>query len=150
LPSRAEAQADLDRLRQSEADALAGGKTELALECHARVEQVTRQLWRLEALPPNSFPLRITLAHLGDAFWLFVPGEHYQFLQTTLRSRFPNQPIIITTLTDGWQPGYIPPEDAYGRGIYQEKIAVVAAGSAEQVIESIAARIQSLIDARRD
>jgi hypothetical protein len=150
LPSRAEAQAELDRLRQSEADALAGGQTALALECHARVEQATRQLWRLEALPPSSFPMRITLAHLGDAFWLFVPGEHYQFLQTTLRSRFPNQPIIVTTLTDGWQPGYIPPTDTYGRGIYQEKIAVVAAGSAEQVIESIAARIQSRIDAKRD
>jgi len=56
-------------------------------------------------------------------------------------ARFPNYPIIITTLTDGWQPGYIPPADAYGRGIYQEKIAVVAAGSAEQVMESIAARM---------
>lgn len=146
LPSWAEAQTELDRLRQSEADALAAGQTELAVECHARVEQATRQLWRLEALPPNGFPLRITMARLGGALWLFVPGEHYQFLQTMLRSRFPSQLIIVTTLTDGWQPGYIPPADVYSRGIYQEKIAVVAAGSAEQVIESVAERIQLLIE----
>jgi hypothetical protein len=145
LPSRAEARAELDRLRHAEADAVAASQTEVALECHARVEQARRQLWRLEALPANHFPLQITLARLGGALWLFVPGEHYQVLQATLRSRFPNQPIFVTTLTDGWQPGYIPPADTYGRGIYQEKIAVVAAGSAEQVIESVAARIQSLI-----
>jgi hypothetical protein len=35
----------------------------------------------------------------------------------------------------------LPPRATYGKGIYQEIIAMVAPGSLEQVIEEIAARI---------
>jgi hypothetical protein len=145
LPSVAQAQADLDRWRREESSASAAGQIEQARECHARGEQATRQLWRLSALPPDRFPLPVTLARLGDAFWLCVAGEHYQTLQTTLRDRFPTVPLIVATLTSGWQPGYIPPADTYGRGIYQEQIAVVAAGSAERLLEVISEQMRELL-----
>jgi hypothetical protein len=147
LPNVAETQSDLDRWQNEESTAKAAGIHEHARDCHARAEQATRQLWRLRALPPKRFPFPATVARLGDAFWVFVAGEHYQILQIRLRARFPKHPIVVSTITGGWQPGYIPPTDAYSRGIYQEKIAVVAAGSAEQIIESIATRMQSLIQA---
>jgi hypothetical protein len=147
LPTISQTQLDLDHWQREESSADATGNQEHARDCRARAEQATRQLWRLKALPPDRFLFPVTLARLGDAFWAFVAGEHYQILQTRLRARFPNHPIVVSTITGGWQPGYIPPANAYGRGIYQEKIAVVAAGSAEQVIESIAAHMQSLIEA---
>ena len=87
----------------------------------------------------------MTIAELGEALLVFVPGEHYQVLQTALRQRFPGRPVIVTTLTAGWQPGYIPAADTYGRGIYQSDIAVVAAGSAERIIEEVGNRIAGLI-----
>jgi hypothetical protein len=146
LPTLTQAQMHLEDCRRRESEARAAGQTDLPRDHHARVEQATRQLWRLEALPPSAFPLNITLARLGDAIWLFVPGEHYQSLQTTLRASFPDQPLIVATLT-GWQPGYIPPAETYGRGIYQEQIAVVAAGSAEQIIAAISERIRDLLAA---
>jgi len=124
---------------------MAAGRTEEARDSHARVERADRQLWRLRALPPGEFPLPVTLARIGDAIWLFVAGEHYQSLQTTLRSRFPKTPIIVATITSGWQPGYIPPAETYGRGIYQEQIAVVAAGSAERLLEDISERMQTMV-----
>ncbi len=145
LPTVTETEADLDRWQREEASAMTAGNHEHARDCHARAEQAKRQLWRLQALPPNRFPFPATVARLGDAFWVFVGAEHYQVLQTQLRERFPKYPIVVSTISGGWQPGYIPPADAYGRGIYQEKIAVVAAGSAEQVIESIAARMRALL-----
>jgi hypothetical protein len=150
LPSVAQAQADLDQLvgwappttaDKGTCESRSEPRPDQARDRHARVEQATRQLWRLSALPPNHFPLPVTLARLGHAFWLFVAGEHYQSLQTSLRHRFPNQPIVVATLTGGWQPGYIPPVTAYGRGIYQEQVAVVAAGSAELLLQSICERI---------
>jgi hypothetical protein len=144
LPSAAGTVADLAQWQREEASASAAGQTERARDCHARREQATRQLWRLSALPPDHFPLPVTLARLGDAFWLFVAGEHYQSLQTSLRARFPQHAIIVTTIADGWQPGYIPPADAYGRGIYQEQIAVVAAGSAEKLKEAICEQMREL------
>lgn len=111
-------------------------------DCRAKVEQMTRWLARLHDLPPGpKFPFPITLWQLGDAVWLFVPGEHYQFLQTTLRERFPERPIMVVTLTGGWLPGYLPTASTYGKGIYQEAIALVAPGCAEALVEEIARRI---------
>jgi hypothetical protein len=95
---------------------------------------MTRQLWKLSELPDGRYPLRATLARLGNAVWIFVSGELYQVLQTTLRAQFPENPLIVATLSDGWQPGYIPTADSYGHGIYQEEIAVVARGSLEQIV----------------
>jgi hypothetical protein len=141
LATKEQTQADLARWQAEEQRANAAGDLLAARDAHAHVERMTRQLWRLGALPPGQFPLRVTIAQLGEALWVFVPGEHYQILQTALRQRFPGRPVIVTTLTAGWQPGYIPTADTYGRGIYQSDIAVVAAGSAERIIEEVGNRI---------
>jgi hypothetical protein len=142
LPTRSQTTADLAHWQAAEERATAAGDALAARDAHAQVERMTRQLWRLGSLPDGNFPLRITLARCGEACWLFVPGEHYQVLQTTLRQRFPKRSIVLATLTNGWQPGYIPAADTYGRGIYQSDIAVVEQGSAERVIEEIVRRLE--------
>jgi hypothetical protein len=144
LSTISQTEADLTQAQREEARATAAGQSDLARDYHARAERATRQLWRLRALPAGEFPLPVTFARLGDAVWLFIAGEHYQSLQTRLRERFPKTPIIVATLTNGWQPGYIPPADTYGSGIYQEQIAVVAAGSAERLLEEISQRMGAL------
>ena len=146
LPTLSATEAELAQARAAEAAANFAGDTLLARDCRARCERLSRQLWKLKALPGGpAFPLRVALARLGDAMWLFVPGEHYQALQTTLRARFPKRPLVVATICNGWQPGYIPASAAYGQGIYQEQIAVVAAGSAEAIVESLASRLASLV-----
>jgi hypothetical protein len=145
LPTIAAAEAELASWSTQEREATAAGQNEQAHVCHARVEQAQRQLWRLYSLPRPQFPLPVTVAKLGEAIWVFVAGEHYQNLQTALRSQFSNQAIIVSTITNGWQPGYIPPAEIYGRGIYQEQIAVVAPGSAEQLLTAISRQIAILV-----
>ena len=39
---------------------------------------------------------------LGDALWIFVPGELYQTFQVTLRQRFPQRPIMVATVSGEW------------------------------------------------
>jgi hypothetical protein len=78
---------------------------------------------------------------MGDAFWLAVEGEHYQLLQRSLRQRFVGVPIVVATLTNGARPTYLPTRDTYGKGIYQESIAVLAPGCLEHLIEEIASQI---------
>jgi hypothetical protein len=145
LATKEQTQAELTRWQAEEQRANTVGDALAARDAHAHVERMTRQLWRLGALPAGQFPLRVTIAQLGEALWVFVPGEHYQILQTALRQRFPGRPVIVSTLTAGWQPGYIPTADTYGRGIYQSDIAVVAADSAERIIEEVGNRIAALI-----
>ena len=146
LPATEDLQQQQTRWQGEEAQAREKGDMIRARECRAKVEQMTRWLARLHDLPPGkTFPLPITLWQPGDAFWLFVPGEHYQALQTTLRARFPKHPIIVATLTGDWLPGYMPTAATYGYGIYQESIALVAPGCAEVLQEEIARRIQSYI-----
>jgi hypothetical protein len=145
LPTIDETLAEQERWSGEERRAQEKGDAILARDCRAKVERMTRQLHRLRQLPAGkTYPLPVHLWRWGDVWWLFVPGEHYQSLQTTLRARFPDQPIVVTTLTGNWQPGYVPPASTYGYGIYQEIIAATGAGSAELLIEAITRRMRAM------
>jgi hypothetical protein len=128
------------------APASAAGDEGRLSECRARAEQMTRQLARLAALPPGkTYPYRIAITAIGDAVWVFCPGELYQIFQTTLRTRFPARTLVIATNTNDWQPGYLPIAEIYDTGIYQEIIAAVAPGSLEMVIEAVGREIAALV-----
>lgn len=114
-------------------------------DCRAQVEQRTRQLNRLNHLAPGRYyPLKVKVGIVGEAIWIFVPGELYQVFQTTLRERFEPHPVLVTTLTNDWQPGYIPPASSYGYEIYQEVIAATSPGCLELLIESISRRLKQI------
>jgi hypothetical protein len=72
---------------------------------------------------------------LGDAVIVGHPGEAYSRLQTALRARFPETPIVVMNLTNG--PGfvYLPTRDAYDRGAYQAWQTPLAPGALELLIE---------------
>lgn len=115
-------------------------------ECRAKIEQCTRQLNRLHHLVPGPiFPLTVHLGLVGDAIWVLVPGELYQDFQRLLRARFATYPVVIGTLTNDWQPGYIPPARSYGYGIYQEAIAATAAGCLEVLGENIGRELEAML-----
>ena len=142
LPTIADTRRDRDKWAAEERDALAPGDAKRAADCRAYVERMDRQLMRLADLPAGAgFPLTVDLWQAGDAVWLAVGAEHYQYLQTELRRRFPRTPVVVTTLVNGWAPGYLPTAGVYGRGVYQERIAMVAAGGLELLTENIALRI---------
>ena len=59
--------------------------------------------------------------------------------------RFPGVPIIVATLANGSRPTYLPTAETYGKGIYQESIALLAAGSLEKVIDAVGRQIDEWI-----
>jgi hypothetical protein len=141
-PTAEQVEAELKQFQADEDAARSGGDTERAAECRAMAERKRRLLHRLSQLPSgDAFPLQVVLWHMGDAFWLGVQGESYSLLQTELRRRFPGTPIVVASVAADWGASYLPPTTIYGTGIYQESIAVVAAGSLEQLTESVARRI---------
>jgi hypothetical protein len=138
LLSKSEARIQLENWQREEATARQAGDEARARDCRAMAERMTRWLARLPNLAPGpNFPLPVTLWQLGDAIWLAVEGEHYQHLQVRLRQRFPSVPVLVTTLANGSRPTYLPTRDAYGKGIYQESIAVLAAGALERLTEDV-------------
>jgi hypothetical protein len=82
---------------------------------------------------------------LGDAIIVGHPGEAYSLLQTTLRDRFPETPIVVMNLTNG--PGfvYLPTRDAYDRGAYQAWQTPLAPGALELLVEHAADAIADLL-----
>ena len=143
LPGVEQTRRDREQLAADEAGAQRRGDAAAARDLHARIEQATRQIMRLEALPAgDAFPLPVSAWQLGDAVWVFAAAEHYNVLQTGLRRRFPGIPVIVTTITNGWQPGYLPTAETYGKGIYQETISMVAPGSLERVVAEIGDQIE--------
>jgi len=117
-----------------------------ARDCHAMIERMDRQLTRLAVLPAESeFPFPLRLWKLGEAVWVAVEGEPYQVFQTSLRRRFPGVPIVVLTLANGSRCSYLPPAETYGKGIYQESIALLAPGSLERLIGEAETQIASLL-----
>jgi hypothetical protein len=142
LPTAAEARSERTRFEREERAALQRGDALAARDCHAQAERMARTLARLAGRPTgDQLPVPIQLWRLGDAFWVLLPGEYYNVLQRTLRERFAGRPVVVATVTDGWQPGYVPSAETYGRGLYQESVALVAPGSLEQVIAAVASRL---------
>jgi hypothetical protein len=145
LPKVDETRAELAMWEEAEVDARAKNETLRVSECRARAEQMTRQLARLAVLPPGTaYPFTVTVRRLGGAVWVFTPGELYHVFQTTLRARFPAVAVMVVTLTNDWQPGYIPAAATYGHGIYQDVIAAVAPGSLETLTEAVCREIEAL------
>jgi hypothetical protein len=143
-PKAEQVEAELRRFQTEEEAARAAGDARRAADCRAMAERKRRQLHRLSQLPRGeAFPLQVVLWRMGDAFWLGVQGESYSLLQTELRRRFPGTPILVASIAADWGASYLPSAPTYGTGTYQESIAIVTAGSLEQLIESIATRIAS-------
>jgi hypothetical protein len=138
LPTLEQARSELAHWDAEEQAAHECGDSLKARDCRAMAERMTRVINRLVNLPPGrSFPLPITLWKIGDAVWLAVEGEHYNLLQRSLRVRFPNVPIVVATLANGSRPTYLPTAETYGKGIYQESIALLASGSLEKLIDAV-------------
>ena len=147
LPTEAATRAELARWEADEAAARAAGDTERVRDCRAGAERMTRQLARLAALPPGpAYPFRVSLLRLGSAVWVFTPGELYQHFQVRLRAKFPRLAVVVATLTNDWQPGYLPTAATYGKGIYQELIAAVAPGSLETLTETVCGELKTVFD----
>jgi hypothetical protein len=149
LPSPDETRAELAEWQAEEEKARAAGDAGRVRECRAHAERMTRQLARLVALPAGAaYPYAVTALRLGDALWVLTPGELYQSFQTTLRGRFPDAALVVATVTDDWQPGYVPPAASYGHGIYQESIAAVGPGGLERLTEAVARELRTLLSDR--
>ena len=144
LPTPEQVAADRQRWSAEEQQARSAGDEARARECRALVERCDRQLTKIGALPRGpAFPMPLVAWQMGDAVWLAVEGELYNVFQRTLRERFPDHPLMLITVANGSRPSYLPARSAYGKGLYQESIAVVAPGSLEQLIEAVAEHLQT-------
>ena len=52
---------------------------------------------------------------------------------------------LLLALANGSRPTYLPTAGAYGKGIYQESIAVLAPGSLEQLLEGVCKQLEALL-----
>jgi hypothetical protein len=50
---------------------------------------------------------------------------------------------VVATVVNGPRPTYLPPRETYGKGIYQEAVAVLAPGSLERLIETIGEQLHA-------
>ena len=136
----------LKELESQEAEALAQGDEAAALKYRALAERRRREYARRSALPPaETYPYQAAIWRMGSAVWLCVQGEPYSLLQTQLRERFPETPLMVASIGFSWGVAYLPPAEKYGLGLYQENIAVVARGALEKAIDALGDQIEELL-----
>lgn len=142
LPTADAVRQELAELEHQQLQSRSRGEDEEAARLRALAERRRRLSARLAQLPDgDEFPLLVMVWRIGGAAWVAVQGEHYSVLQTALRERFANLAVVVSTIAMDWSIAYLPPAELYGRGIYQEQVALAAPGSLEQVIEAIAGQL---------
>lgn len=135
------------RWQAAEADARTSGDDAKAADARAMVERADRLLTRIARLPAgDSYPYRAAIWRMGDAVWLPLEGEHYNALQRALRRSFPNLAIIVGTVANGSNVWYLPDQESYGKGLYQEEVSIVAQGGLETLTEALSRGISALTD----
>ena len=145
LPDPVALEAEMEEwgTRQQEADKQ--GDAIAARDYGARLERARRWLLRVHYLIDRpTYPFHFSVYRIGDAFWITTGGEPYSLLQSELRSRFPEHPILVSPLAGEFQAAYLLPMDRYGKGLYQEEPSILAQGCLEILIEAVAERITEL------
>jgi hypothetical protein len=137
---------DRKKWQADEAAARTANDAAKTRDARAMVERLTRSLTRWQSVPAGpTFPYQVNLLRMGDAVWVTAEGEPYNYLQTELRRRFPKLTIVVMVLGDGWRCSYLPTKETYGKGIYQEQIALLAPGSLERMVDATANAISELV-----
>jgi hypothetical protein len=114
--------------------------------CTDRVEQerLRRKIGIREVMGDGAtYDLTLWFWRLGDALLIAVPEEPYSILQTTLRARFPETPVLVLGVTNGGL-GYLPPRERYSDNLYQVWQSPYTAGCLEAVIAAAEAGLAEL------
>jgi hypothetical protein len=121
-------------------DSLAGATPDSVQE----QEKALRRRFLDEALGDSPvYEMPVWAWRLGGALLVAIPNEPYAVLQTELRRRFAGTPLLVLGVTNRTL-GYLPPEETYGNGLYQEQQSPFAAGCLEQTIEAAAQALDEL------
>jgi len=146
LPRHDELQSEAADWKSKESAAVEAGDAEAARDARAMIERITRRLVRVAHLDAaETYPYPIRLWKMGRAIWVALDGEHYNVLQRNLRNHFPDVPLIIGTLANGSDVWYLPDEDSYGKGLYQEDASILAKGSLEKLETALVDQIEQLL-----
>ena len=82
---------------------------------------------------------------IGDSFLVGQPNEAYSWLQTELRQRFPDNPVLVMNVVNG-HFGYLPPESFYNRDIYPVWQTPFGPGSLERTLGASILAIEQLLE----
>lgn len=93
-------------------------------------------------------PVSSWVWRVGDTFILGHPGEAYSILQTELRATYPNTPMVITNVTNGWG-GYLPPITVYSQNIYPVWQTPFAAGCLERLMSNYQDTLKEMLPAKQ-
>lgn len=149
LPTLDVVRQDLKEQEQRKSEAENRGDAEAAAAAHALIERLHRQITRQQQLPPGpAFPMPVVLLAMGDCLLVAVEGELYHAFQKELRRRLPDRRVLVVTLAGGWRCSYLPTAAAYGKGIYQETVAVLAQGCLEKLLAAVAGELAAISDQR--
>ena len=146
LPTLSSVEADYQHWMQQYQEAQQDGDEARVRDCHAMVERQRRLRWRLESLPSGTtYPYQMVGWRIGNGVWIAVQGEPYQVFQQAIRDAFPSHSVVVASLAEHWGPSYLVPKGDYGKGLYQEEVAVLEPGCLEIAIDAAVALIRELV-----
>jgi hypothetical protein len=93
---------------------------------------------------PDSVDHFFWVARIGDALLVADPGEPYNWFQTELRRRFPDNPVLVLGVSNGGGHVYIPDTRAYEQGAYSSWQTVLAEGALAALTDAATSALRAL------
>jgi Neutral/alkaline non-lysosomal ceramidase, N-terminal len=87
--------------------------------------------------------LPFTIWRLGESFLVATPAEPYVDFQVQLRDACPGAAVAVMMASDG-ALNYLPTPDAYGRDVYQVRVALYETGALQTAIELTESTIEEM------
>jgi hypothetical protein len=141
LGTREQTQQELDALLATGVDS---DEDDAGRDHRALVERLQRKLTRFRGLEVGEcFHYELRAWRIGDICILAFNGEMYNLLQLDLRAAFPTLTLMVGTLADGSSCWYLPNQESYGLGLYQEDASVIARGGLEQLRDATIALLNN-------
>ncbi|HRE79836.1 MAG TPA: neutral/alkaline non-lysosomal ceramidase N-terminal domain-containing protein [Opitutaceae bacterium] len=88
----------------------------------------------------SHYAMPLWIWKLGEAYLIATPSEAYSALQETVRHHFPQRPIAVLNVTNGYV-GYLPPSEHASRDQYSVWQSPFQSGSLEKVIHHARSRV---------
>ncbi len=147
----ASAGVDLRHLRlplpvKADYPALAAIESELAVATEPfQRERLSRKARLRRTLgDADHYPFDLWIWRTGDVVWVGYPAEAFSWLQTELRSAFPDQRVVVMNTVNG-AIGYLPPAGLYDEDMYEVWQTPLDRGSLEALRDACVSTIEAML-----
>ncbi len=99
----------------------------------------------MEKIYRSLLPVEIDVIRIGDAFFVFLPGELFVEYSLEIKAKSPRKAFVVS-LSNGVLAGYLVTQEAEQEGGYEASNGVFPAEAGDLMVKEAVAMIEEMVD----